>query len=66
MPIKEFIFIDRSFGEWVSKPSFNERVYVRISESDKPDQLDFLAYTTLKFSILEPRRIAILQKNTTE
>jgi hypothetical protein len=60
-PFKEFIFIDKSFGEWISKPSFNERFYVKISPSDKPDQLDFLAYTTAKLSIKEPRKIAILE-----
>jgi hypothetical protein len=65
IPIKEFIFIDKSFGEWISKPSFNERFYVRISPSDQLDKLDFLAYTTLKFSVVEPRKIAILQKNET-
>jgi len=65
MPFKEFIFIDKSFGEWVSKPSFTDRFYVKISRSDKPDQLDFLAYTKMKFSITEPRKIAILQKNET-
>ena len=61
MPFDEFIFIDRSFGEWVSKPSFNERLSVIISESDRADQLDLLIYTTLKFRILDTNRIAILQ-----
>jgi len=65
MPFEEFIFIDKSFGEWVSKPSFNDRLYVRISPSDKLDQLDFFIYTILTFSIAEPRKIAILQKNET-
>lgn len=63
MPFKEFIFIDKSFGEWISKPSFNDRFYVRISPSDKPDQLDFLAYTIAKLSIIEPRKIAVLELN---
>jgi len=65
MPFKEFIFIDKSFGEWISKPSFNERFYVRISESDKADQLDFLAYTTLKFLAVDSRKVVILQKRET-
>lgn len=61
IPFKEFIFIDKSFGEWVSKPSFNDRLYVKISESDKMDQYDLLIYTTVKFNILDPNKIAILQ-----
>jgi hypothetical protein len=65
MPFKEFIFLDRSFAEWISKPSFNNRFYVKISPSDKIDQYDFLAYTTLRFSITDLRKIAILQKNET-
>lgn len=65
MPFKEFIFIDKSFGEWISKPSFNDRFYVKISPSDRPDQLDFFAYTTMKFSIKDPRKVAVLQKSET-
>lgn len=61
MPFDEFIFVDRSFGEWVSKPSFNQRLSVKISESDRKDQLDLLIFTTLKFTILDPNKITILQ-----
>lgn len=63
IPFKQFIFIDKSFGEWVSKPSFDNRLYVKISPSDKSDQLDFLAYTIAKLSIINPRKIAILELN---
>jgi len=61
MPFNEFIFVDRRFGEWVYKPSFSERLYVKISESDKIDQLDLLVYTTVKLGILDPSKIAIIQ-----
>jgi hypothetical protein len=63
IPFKEFILADKSYGEWVSKPSFKDRFYVKISESDKPDKLDLLMYTTLKFSILEPNKITMLQES---
>jgi hypothetical protein len=66
IPFKEFIFANKSYGEWVAKPSINKRFYVKISESDKPDKLDLLMYTTLKFSILEPNRITILQQSDTD
>lgn len=61
IPFDEFVFIDKNFGEWVSKPNFKERLFVDISESDKPDQLDLLIYTTFKFRILDPSRITILE-----
>lgn len=61
IPFNEFIFIDRDFGEWVSKPNFNERLSVSISESDRTDQLDLLIFTTLRFRILHTNRIIILQ-----
>ena len=61
MPFSEVIFIDRNFGKWVSKPNFNERLSVRISESDREDQLDLLIFTTLKFEILNKDRMTILQ-----
>lgn len=62
VPFEEFIFLDKSFGEWISKPSFNERLSVTISESDREDQLDLLIFTTLKFRILDTNKITILQK----
>lgn len=61
IPFKEFIFIDKSFGEWVSKPSFKDRLYVKMSESDKNDQYDLLIYTAAKFNILHTNKVAILQ-----
>lgn len=61
MPFSEVIFIDRNFGKWISKPNFNERLSVRISESDREDQLDLLIFTTLKFEILNKDRMTILQ-----
>jgi len=61
IPFNEFIFVDRNFGEWISKPNFNERLSITISESDRTDQLDLLIFTTLKFSILDINKIIILQ-----
>lgn len=61
IPFDEFVFIDKSFGEWVAKPSFKERLSVSISESDREAQLDLLVYTTLKFNILRMDRISILE-----
>lgn len=61
IPFKAFIVADRSYGEWVAKPTFNDRLYVKISESDKADKMDLQLYTTFKFSIVNTSRIAILQ-----
>ena len=65
MPFNSFVFIDKAFGQWVSKPSFNNRLQITISDSDQPDKLDFLAFTTLKFSIIDTTRITILEEITT-
>lgn len=66
IPFKEFIFANKGYGEWVGKPSFHDRFYVRISESDKPDKMDLLMYTTFKFFKKEPNRITILQQSEDE
>jgi hypothetical protein len=57
MPFDEFIIIDTSFGLWISKPSFRNRLQVTIDDSDREDQLDFLAFTTFKFDIIDENRI---------
>lgn len=61
MPFDEFVFIDASFGLWISKPSFENRLQVTIDDSDREDQLDFLAFTTLKFNIINENRIIRLK-----
>lgn len=62
VPFEEFVFVDKSFGEWISKPNYSERLSVTISESDKEGQLDLLIFTTLKFRIMDTTKITILQK----
>jgi hypothetical protein len=63
IPFNEFIFLNKNYGEWVAKPSINERFFVKISDSDKPDQMDLQMYTTMKFSINKPEKITVLQKS---
>lgn len=66
IPFKEFIFVNKGYGEWVAKPTFHDRFYVKISESDKAGKLSLVMYTLLKFSIPEPSRITILQQSRRE
>ena len=60
MPLNSFILLDKGFGQWISKPNFNNRLQVTITDSDKADQLDFLAFTTFKFDITNTNRAIIL------
>jgi hypothetical protein len=62
IPFNEFIFANKRYGEWIAKPSANDRFYVKISESDREDKLDLMMYTTFRFSMLESKMITILQQ----
>jgi len=60
MPFTEFIIADKSYGEWIAKPSINKRLYVKISDNEQPDKMDLRMYTKFKFKIMEPEKITIL------
>jgi hypothetical protein len=66
IPFRDFIFLSKDYGEWVAKPSVNDRFFVKISESDKPDKMDLQMYTTMKFSINKPEEITVLKKANSE
>jgi hypothetical protein len=60
-PFNVFILLNKTFGEWITKPSLENRFFVKIDESEKPDNLELTMYTTFKFSIKKPEKIRILE-----
>ena len=60
-PFKVFIFANKEYGEWLTKLSINERLYVSITESDKPESLGLTLYTLFKFSITNPDKVKIIE-----
>ena len=66
IPFDDFVLIDKRFGEWTSKPTFKDRLEVRISESDKQDKLDLLYVTKMKFGVIDPTKILILHRISAE
>jgi len=65
-PFSDFALIDKRFGKWTSKPSFTERLTVKISESDKDDKLDLLLLTKMKFEIVDAKKVLILHRHLAE
>jgi hypothetical protein len=61
MPFDDFALIDRGFGNWVSKPDFDDRLTVQITGSTEEDKLDLLFFVTMKFNIVEAERVLILR-----
>jgi hypothetical protein len=61
IPFSVFILLNKSFGEWTTKPSLDNRFFVKIDESEKPNNLELTMYTTFKFAINNPDRIKILE-----
>jgi hypothetical protein len=61
-PFHDFVLLDKRFGKWTSKPSFNDRLIIEISNSEKEDQLDLLFLTKMKFQIVDPEKILILHR----
>jgi hypothetical protein len=61
IPFDVFILLNKSFGKWMTKPSLDNRFFVKIEDSEKPDQLELTMYTTFKFLINKPQRIKILE-----
>lgn len=59
-PFSNIVLMNKQFGEWISKPSFKERLEVKISQSDREDTLDLLFLTKVQFSIVDARKILIL------
>jgi len=60
-PFNDFVLINIEFGEWASKPNFNNRLEIKMTKSDKEDQLDLLFLTRAKFEIVDPSKTLILQ-----
>ena len=60
-PFDAFIFANKDYGEWLTKPSLDKRFYVKISESQKPEKLELTMYTLFKFSITNPKEIRIVE-----
>lgn len=61
-PFNEFIFINKDFGQWISKPSVEKRLFVEIKESEEPDKLELEIISNLKFLIINPEKILILKE----
>jgi hypothetical protein len=61
MPFNDFALIDKRFGKWISKPNFDERLTIKISESKDEDTLDLLFFVTIKFTIVDPEKVLILR-----
>lgn len=61
VPFNVFVFANKDYGEWLTRPSLNERFYVNIKESEKPENLELTMYTLFKFSINRPDEIRILE-----
>ena len=63
-PFGVFIFANKDYGKWLTKPSRSGRLYVKISESEKPESLDLTIYTLFNFSINRPEKIKILESKS--
>jgi len=62
-PFSHFIFVNKSFGEWIAKPAFDNRLSVSITPSNKEDKLSLLFLTIFKFEITSPEKLLILSTN---
>jgi len=62
-PFSQFIFVNKGFGQWTTKPDFDNRLSVSITPSDKEDKLTLLFLTKFKFEITNPDKIRILSRN---
>ncbi len=60
MQFEDFALIDKSFGQWVSKPSVNDRLVVKISDAPE-EKLDLLFFVYMKFDIVNRNKILILR-----
>lgn len=57
----KIILARKTFGQWVAKPTVENRLKVEVSESEKkPDKLELKAQTVFKFTILNPDQIRVL------
>jgi hypothetical protein len=62
-PFDDFVFINRNFAEWIFKPSFKERLEIKVSKSDKIDKLDLIFFIKMKFKIVNSERSLILHRH---
>jgi len=61
-PFDDIAFLNRDFALWTSKPNFENRLEVKISQSGKEDQLDLMFLTRFKLRISNPTKALILHR----
>ena len=56
----DFIIVRKSFGRWIAKPRFSERLSVQMFESSKrQDQMEIKAQIVFHLDIRNPQQILI-------
>lgn len=61
-PFDDLVLINKHFAKWTSKPNFENRLEVKISKSDKEDQLNLIYLTKFKLELIDPTKALILHK----
>jgi hypothetical protein len=62
-PFNDFILLNKSLGEWISSPSFDNRLLVSILPSDRDDQMGLSYSTKMKFELTKPQKGIIISRN---
>ena len=63
----KIILARKTFGQWVSKPTVENRLKVEVIESEKePHKLELKTQTVFNFTILNPNQIRVLYAPTPE
>lgn len=61
MPFDDFALVDKKFARWISKPSFAERLTIKVSKTENEGNLDLLFYVSLKFNIVDVEKTLVLR-----
>jgi hypothetical protein len=61
MPFDDFALVDKKFAQWILKPSFDERLTIKVSKTENEDNLDLLFYVNLNFNIVNAEKALVLR-----